>query len=106
MIPARQARSSAFIRAQSQRASQRQSILDKGTIYVLLIIGALVFTLPLVIMVFTSFKSYSEITSYPATFIPNQWVPQNYAEAWSFPNTDFPRWTFNTLFHFAGTPTR
>jgi multiple sugar transport system permease protein len=71
--------------------------------YVLLVVGAIVFTMPLVIMVLTSFKSFGEINTYPPTFLPNQWVPGNYAEAWNYPNTDFPRWTFNTVLILALT---
>jgi multiple sugar transport system permease protein len=69
----------------------------RSATYVLLLIGAITFTLPLIIMVLTSFKSFGEINTYPPTFIPNQFVTANYGEAWNYPNTDFPRWTFNTL---------
>lgn len=77
--------------------------LHQGGIYLLLIIGALGFSLPLLIMVFTSFKSFGEINTYPPTFLPTQWMPGNYAEAWNYPNTDFPRWTFNTVLIVAAT---
>jgi multiple sugar transport system permease protein len=97
MVPVNEAGSSTMLLAKSYRVGKRQGVFDKGAIYVLLIIGALVFTLPLIIMVFTSFKPFSEINTYPPTFLPNQWVPQNYADAWNYPNTDFPRWTFNTV---------
>jgi len=103
MIPTTKARSSRMVGVKSQRANQRQGSINKSTIYLLLIIGALVFTLPLVIMVFTSFKGFGEINTYPPTFLPNQWVPQNYADAWNYPNTDFPRWTFNTIFILVAT---
>src|SRR5664279_3880865 len=89
--------------ADSRPARQRPVRLDRTAIYLLLIIGALIFALPLAIMIFTSFKSFQEINSYPPTFLPNAWVPSNYAEAWNYPNTDFPRWTFNTLFIVAAT---
>src|SRR5450432_363411 len=103
MIPTTKARSSRMLGVKSQRANQRQGIINKSTIYLLLIMGALIFTLPLIIMVFTSFKPFSEINSYPPTFLPNQWVPQNYVDAWNYPNTDFPRWTFNTIFILVAT---
>jgi multiple sugar transport system permease protein len=82
---------------------QRSVGLHQGGVYLLLIIGALGFSLPLLIMVFTSFKSFGEINTYPPTFLPTQWVPGNYAEAWNYPNTDFPRWTFNTVLIVAAT---
>ena len=34
--------------------------------YFLLVVGAIVFTMPLLVMVFTSFKSFGEINTYPA----------------------------------------
>jgi multiple sugar transport system permease protein len=77
---------------------RRQEFISKGIIYALLSIGAFVFLLPLILMVSTSFKSYTEINTYPPTFLPNQVVTTNYAEAWSYKNTNFPRWTFNTVF--------
>jgi multiple sugar transport system permease protein len=74
-----------------------------GLTYTLLILGAAMFAMPLVIMVTTSFKSYTEINSYPPTILPNAWLPQNYPDAWSYQNTDFPRWTLNTLFILVAT---
>jgi multiple sugar transport system permease protein len=65
--------------------------------YTLLVVGAAVFAMPLLIMITTSFKSHTEINSFPPTIIPNAWLPQNYADAWNYRNTDFARWTLNTL---------
>jgi multiple sugar transport system permease protein len=65
--------------------------------YTLLVVGAAVFAMPLIIMVTTSFKSHTEINSFPPTIIPDAWLPQNYPDAWNYRNTDFARWTFNTL---------
>ena len=67
--------------------------------YTLLVVGAAVFAMPLIIMITTSFKSHTEINSFPPTIIPDAWLPQNYPDAWNYPNTDFPRWTLNTLTH-------
>lgn len=104
MIPAKQARSTRVLRADSHRVTANQRVrFGKSGVYIMLIMGALVFTLPLIIMIFTSFKSFGEISSYPPTFFPNEWIVTNYQEAWTFPNTDFPRWTFNTILILAGT---
>ena len=65
--------------------------------YTLLVVGAAVFAMPLIIMVTTSFKSHTEINSFPPTIIPDAWLPQNYPDAWNYRNTDFARWTINTL---------
>ncbi|MCA0453673.1 MAG: carbohydrate ABC transporter permease [Chloroflexi bacterium] len=89
--------------AKIKAVRRRQEVTSKGFVYTLLIIGALVFVLPLVVMVSTSLKSYAEINSYPPTFLPNQIVPSNFVEAWNYPNTMFPRWTFNTIFIIVAT---
>ncbi|MBI1255847.1 MAG: ABC transporter permease subunit [Chloroflexi bacterium] len=82
---------------------RRQEIISKGIIYFLLITGAAIFILPLIIMVSTSLKPITEINTYPPTFLPNQIVTSNYSEAWNYQNTNFPRWTFNTLFIIVAT---
>lgn len=81
----------------------RREVVSKGTIYALLIIGSLLFMLPLILMVSTSLKSYTEINQYPPTFLPNEVVVSNYPEAWNYRNTNFPRWTFNTVFIIVAT---
>ncbi len=83
---------------QAKVTRRRQERISKGMIYALLVSGAFIFMLPLILMMSTSLKSYTEINRYPPTFLPEQVVPTNYTEAWSFPNTMFPRWTFNTVF--------
>ena len=55
--------------------------------------------MPLIIMVTTSFKSHTEINSFPPTIIPDAWLPQNYPDAWNYQNTDFPRWTLEHADH-------
>ncbi len=89
--------------ARIKAVRRRQEIVSKGIIYALLITGTLIFVLPLVIMVSTSLKSFNEINHYPPTFLPNQVITTNYAEAWNYKNTQFPRWTFNTIFIIAAT---
>jgi multiple sugar transport system permease protein len=87
--------------AKAQR--RRQEWVSKGILYALLISGALIFLLPLIVMVSTSLKSYNEINTYPPTFLPSQIIPSNYIEAWNYPTSDFTRWTLNTLFIIAAT---
>lgn len=86
----------------SNESAHRRQTINKSVIYLLLIGGALVFMLPLIVMVSTSFKPYTEINSYPPTFLPNEWRPGNYPEAWNYGVTQFPRWTFNTVFILVG----
>lgn len=93
----------AILRIQSDTAHRRRKQVGIGTVYALLIAGSLMFMLPLIIMVATSFKSFNEINSYPPTFLPKEWFPNNYPDAWTYQNTNFPRWTANTLVIVAAT---
>ncbi|SDT63497.1 carbohydrate ABC transporter membrane protein 2, CUT1 family [Jiangella sp. DSM 45060] len=51
---------------------------------------ALVFVLPYLIMLIGSFKSRSEILRVPPTFLPEEWLPSNYVDMWSTPETPLP----------------
>ena len=82
----------------SNEAARRRQQFRTTVIYALLIAGALIYTLPLIVMLSTSLKPYSEINTYPPTFLPNEWRPSNYPEAWTYGVTQFPRWTLNTIF--------
>ncbi len=82
---------------------RRQEVTSKGFIYGLLIACALIFVLPLIVMVSTSLKSYTEINKYPPSFLPDNVVTTNFEEAWNYQNTQFPRWTFNTVFIIVAT---
>jgi multiple sugar transport system permease protein len=95
-----------YVRPSSEEVKavrRRQEITSKGFIYILLIAGAIIFMLPLIVMVSTSLKSFTEINKYPPTFLPSQIIPSNYPEAWTYQNTQFPRWTFNTVFIIVAT---
>jgi multiple sugar transport system permease protein len=82
--------------------ARRRKQFNVTVIYALLIAGALIYMLPLIVMVNTSFKPFTEINRYPPTFFPNEWRPSNYPEAWTYGVTQFPRWTMNTLLILAG----
>lgn len=82
---------------------QRLQRFYKRLMYGLLVGGAVIITTPLIIMVLTSFKSFTEINTYPPTLVPKEWILSNFPDAWSYPNTDFPRWTLNTLFIIGAT---
>lgn len=79
------------------RRHRRQQQFSQGATYGLLLLGTLVFILPLIVMITTSFKSFTEINTYPPTILPNDWIPANYPDAWNYETTRFPRWTMNTL---------
>jgi multiple sugar transport system permease protein len=89
--------------ARHNQDARRKKQIGVGVVYALLIVGSLIFMLPLIFMVSTSFKSFNEINSYPPTFFPTEWLPSNYPEAWTYQNTNFPRWTANTLIIIAAT---
>ena len=81
----------------SNESARRRQTINKSVIYLLLIGGALIYMLPLIVMASTSFKPFTEINTYPPTFLPNEWRPSNYPEAWNYGVTQFPRWTLNTV---------
>jgi multiple sugar transport system permease protein len=85
------------------RPSRKPFKASVALTYTLLVVGAAMFAMPLIIMITTSVKSYTEINSFPPTILPNTWLPQNYPDAWNYQNTDFPRWTFNTILILACT---
>lgn len=51
--------------------------------FILLLIGGVSMMIPFLWMVFTSFKTISEIYAFPPTFFPEQWLWSNYAKAWT-----------------------
>jgi multiple sugar transport system permease protein len=90
-------------RAGTTVVHRRQQAGRRVVIYMLLIGGALVFTLPLILMFSTSLKPLTEINTYPPSFLPRSPLLSNYPNAWTFKNTNFPLWTRNTLFIVFGT---
>lgn len=50
-------------------------------LHVVLTIGALLMIVPFVWMILSSLKSHTEITSYPPTILPNEWIFANYPAA-------------------------
>ncbi len=89
--------------AQIKAMQRRQQIVRQTVIYLSLIVGALVFLLPLIVMISTSLKSFTEINTYPPSFLPKTMMPSNYTEAWNYKSTNFPLWTRNTLIIIFGT---
>ncbi len=70
----------------------------KGSIYALLIIGALIFIGPLYWMVATAVKTNAEAYLYPPTLFPQVFKWSNFLEAWNYPDMQFAVWTLNTIF--------
>jgi len=65
-------------------------------VYLLLIAGAVIFTVPLIWMFSTSLRPESEVYSYPPKILPNYWLWRNYPRAWTT-ILPFTRFLTNTL---------
>jgi multiple sugar transport system permease protein len=66
----------------------------KTTIYLLLIVGALIMMMPFVYLVGTALMPASYVLSNPPTFIPSHPTLQNFADVWTSGN--FGRYFFNS----------
>lgn len=66
-------------------------------LYVLLGVGALIFLLPFFWLVSTALKSQPEVYVFPPEFFPKSFLWENFIKAWTYPKTNFPLWTLNTL---------
>lgn len=75
--------------------------VNQGLRYLVYALIGVVMFLPFILAFLGSFKTDTQITAYPPTFLPAHWLVQNWAEVWK---TDiggggtFPRWLFNTTF--------
>jgi len=68
----------------------RQTVL-----YIVLIIFSIIMILPFFWMVLTSFKTLPEAMSYPPTWFPKEWRPQNYVDVMS--KYSFAKYAWNTV---------
>lgn len=78
----------------TRRKSLRQRIGDLS-VYVILLVGALIFLLPLFWALSSSLKSDYQVLEFPPRWIPNPLRWQNYPEALTY--VPFGRFTLNTL---------
>ncbi len=67
------------------------------TAYIVLSVMAIIDVMPFVWMFLSSFKSRSEILSFPPTFFPLVWRFQNYADAWVAGGLNFSVMFMNTM---------
>ncbi len=77
-----------------RRPKQSSRIL---LIYLILIVSAVVFLLPLLWMATTSLKTQAEIYVFPPTFFPETFRWQNFPEGWTYESMQWTRWLVNTL---------
>jgi multiple sugar transport system permease protein len=68
---------------------------NKKLLHAILIAGSLLMLVPLVWMVLTSFKPFTEIVNQPGQWLPDSWQPGNYWEAFS--QFQFSRYFFNSV---------
>lgn len=64
----------------------------------LLVAGAALVAFPFLWMILGSFKTLRESNQFPPTFLPVEWHPQNYLEAWRRPPSTLGRYLFNSAF--------
>lgn len=70
-------------------------LIQQALLYVVVTLGLLVFCIPVYYMVSTSFKAESEVFAMPIHWIPHQFRPSNYPEA--FAAAPFARYFYNSV---------
>jgi len=84
-----------------ERGRPASRYMGQGLRYLLLILIGLILFTPFILAALGTFKTDTEIISFPPRFLPSQWLVQNWGKVWT---TDigqggtFPRWLFNTAF--------
>ena len=86
---------SGTVNEQAASVSRIRNPLRKVPIHLLLLGGAVLWVIPFVWMVSTSFKQLSQVFVYPPEFIPNPWIWTNYPKAVT--SGPFFNWVFNSL---------
>src|SRR5215213_9774872 len=69
--------------------------------YILLTALAILVFMPFILSFLGTFKTNREVVAYPPTFLPSEWHPENWAEAWNVEiagagKNVFARWLFNS----------
>jgi ABC-type glycerol-3-phosphate transport system permease component len=80
------------------RLDRPQQALRILLVYLLLVVGAFIFLLPLFWMISTSLKTPAEVYVFPPTFFPETFRWQNFPEGWTYEGMNFSRWLLNTIF--------
>ena len=76
---------------------KRRNLTGKILTYVALTFFSALFIVPLLWMIFTSFKDYSQNMAYPPTWLPDPWYWGNYKEA-LFEVVPYLKYFFNSAF--------
>lgn len=81
--------------SKARTGRQFRRLLRSTVIHLLLAAGGIVWIVPFVWMVSTSFKHLSQVFVYPPEFIPNPWIWTNYPKAVA--SGPFLNWVFNSF---------
>jgi multiple sugar transport system permease protein len=76
-------------------ATSPRAIASRSLLYALLVALALVYVMPFLIQVSTSFKTEPDAAANPVSLIPGMWTTAAYTKL--FLNSDFPLWFRNSL---------
>ena len=76
------------------RSRRKINRSDLGMQIFLFTIGLIIAT-PILIAIFTSFKSLQDISANPTAFLPREWTFRNYITAWNA--TPFGRYLINSI---------
>ncbi|MCI1788560.1 MAG: carbohydrate ABC transporter permease [Actinomyces sp.] len=76
-------------------ATSPRAIASRSLLYALLVALALVYVMPFLIQVSTSFKTEPDAAANPVSLIPGTWTTAAYTKL--FLNSDFPLWFRNSL---------
>lgn len=92
----------AYSSSQSQSGNRRKGFWN-AVVYAMLIAGSLMFLLPLIFALTSSFKTNGQIMEIPPRWIPDPFHWQNYPEALTY--IPFAKYTLNTLIIAVGAIT-
>ncbi len=70
----------------ARRSLSQQNHFNITIIHVVMVIISIIFLIPLIWMISTSFKTVTQAGAFPPEWIPNPLQPNNYKEAWYYQN--------------------
>src|SRR5947209_15420513 len=77
------------------RGVRLSQVLQRVLVYVLLIVGSIVFILPFMWMLTTSLKPSSQVFTFPPQFFPSSFQWRNYIDGWTI--LPFTRFLINSV---------
>lgn len=77
------------------RGYRVRAAIDRAILYLLIVVGAVITTIPLLWLLSSSFKDAGRIFLFPPQWIPDPWRPENYTQV--FEQIPFLRFYGNTI---------